>query len=237
MTSHERAVEVDTRLADLYDQYGTAAMRIDQDLDSLHRHDGQRRGFSRQAWEVSNEDTEASVRAKLTDQSSSFWAVSPGYRDDQPFLIHTGQYAQSTLEDLDANRAKLAEIAEAERPLHAEYDADPWPRFFLVLNTGGHIHRTRNCVTTFPTTRWGWLPNLSGLTEEDAVKDQGPRLCSVCYPSAPVEWTLGLPKAPKCPGSGQRVQRIGRSSYGSCPVCHKSYKLSEVGLIRAHKPA
>jgi exonuclease VII small subunit len=35
---------------------------------------------------------------------------------------------------------------------------------------------------------------LSGLTEADAVEEYGEILCSICYPSAPVEWTNGVNK-------------------------------------------
>ena len=39
--------------------------------------------------------------------------------------------------------------------------------------------------------RYGWLPKLSGMTEAEAVEEHGPALCSVCFPSAPVEWQGG----------------------------------------------
>jgi hypothetical protein len=60
----------------------------------------------------------------------------------------------------------------------------------------------------------------------------------VCFPSAPAEWTLGLPKAAKCPGSGQPAERHDRwSRYGACPVCRKSFAINQnTGAIRAHKP-
>jgi len=69
-----------------------------------------------------------------------------------------------------------------------------WSRFFLVTNSGGHIHRDQSCTTCFPTTQYGWLYELSGLTEAEAVEEYGEILCSICYPSAPVEWTNGVNK-------------------------------------------
>jgi hypothetical protein len=48
-----------------------------------------------------------------------------------------------------------------------------------------------HCSTCRPTTTYGWLPSLSGKTESEAVADLGPTLCSVCYPTAPTEWTEG----------------------------------------------
>lgn len=70
-----------------------------------------------------------------------------------------------------------------------------WSRFFLVTNTNGHIHSSMHCTTCFPTTSYAWLPQLSGLSEAEAVEDQGEILCSVCFPSAPAEWTSGVSKA------------------------------------------
>ena len=76
--------------------------------------------------------------------------------------------------------------------LAAQYTG--WSRFFLVTNTGGHIHSGTNCSTCRWDTSFAWLPELSGLTEADAVEEYGEILCSICYPSAPVEWTNGVNK-------------------------------------------
>jgi len=88
----------------------------------------------------------------------------------------------------DAIEAKYAEAA----PLEREYDAKQWSRFFLVQNNNGHIHSSMSCSTCYFDTQFGWLPELSGLTEADAVEAHGAILCSVCFPSAPVEWTNGI---------------------------------------------
>ena len=106
--------------------------------------------------------------------------------------------------DIDREQYRIAKcdehIAELEAeaaPFHALYREHRWSRFFLVLNTNGHIHSDTSCSTCFITTEFGWLPQLSGLTEADAVEQQGEILCSVCFPSAPVEWTNGTSKATK----------------------------------------
>jgi hypothetical protein len=78
--------------------------------------------------------------------------------------------------------------------LEVESEYTGWSRFFLVTNTGGHIHRSMNCSTCYPSTGYAWLPELSGLSETDAVAEYGSILCSICYPSAPVEWTNGVNK-------------------------------------------
>lgn len=63
-----------------------------------------------------------------------------------------------------------------------------WSRFFAV--TGGHVHSSMSCSTCNKrgkATTFSWVPSLSGLDEASAVNALGPTLCSVCFPSAPVE--------------------------------------------------
>jgi hypothetical protein len=100
------------------------------------------------------------------------------------------------LEDLAAGLEELSlirtETEEAEEPYRR---AGGWSRFYLVTNVGGHIHRSLSCSTCRYDTSFAWLPELSGLTEADAVEAYGSILCSVCFPSAPVEWTNGVSKA------------------------------------------
>lgn len=94
---------------------------------------------------------------------------------------------------------KLAEAVTARDEAFVAFNEaaakyEGWSRFFIVNNVGGHIHWTMSCSTCYPTTDFGWLPNLSGLTEADAVEEWGGILCSVCFPSAPVEHTDGVNK-------------------------------------------
>lgn len=92
---------------------------------------------------------------------------------------------------------KIAALYGEMAPFNEVYERYHWSRFFLVLNNNGHIHSSTSCSTCFITTDFGWLPELSGLTEADAVEQQGEILCSVCFPSAPVAWTSGTSKASK----------------------------------------
>jgi hypothetical protein len=236
-TTPERAQEVDTKLAALWDQASAASFHEGREIESLHWMLGEKRNWK--TWPTTPAQVEAAARAKLAealDAPIGFpWSMETT-NGSKIVLAHKGQALQRALAAIDAARVDHAAAREAAKPFEAEYEAERWPRFFLVVNHGGHVHRSMHCQTTFPTTQWAWLPSLSGLDEAAAVADQGPRLCSVCYPSAPVEWTMGLPKAPRCPGSGQAGQRIGRSRYGRCPVCLETFALSNVGAIRAHKP-
>jgi len=155
----------------------------------------------------------------------------------------------NTLSKYETLRDKMAEIEVETDPLQAIYEQHRWSRFFLVTSSQGHVHSSMSCSTCFPTTEYGWLPNLSGLTEADAVAQEGSILCSVCFPSAPTEWTTGISKAQaekeaaKCSGSGSRVDASGeslnpyRNNYGSCPDCKAQPAITSTGKLRAHKPA
>lgn len=72
-----------------------------------------------------------------------------------------------------------------------------WPRYFLVTSSAGHIHSGTSCQTCRPTTTYGWMPKMSGMTEEEAIAHLGRHaesLCSVCFPSAPVAGKRHLTK-------------------------------------------
>jgi hypothetical protein len=113
-----------------------------------------------------------------------------------------------------------------------------WSRFYLVA--GGHIHSSMDCSSCNKgrdATKFIWLPNLSGLTEAEAVEDQGAILCTVCFPSAPVEYTNAHElareqrQANRCPGSGKYVSN---DTY-RCPECNEPISVSwQTGKIRAH---
>lgn len=80
---------------------------------------------------------------------------------------------------------EAAQVAEA--PFVAEWNArGGWSRYYLVTNINGHVHTSTNCSTTFITTRFAVLADLSGLTGPEIVEAIGDSACSVCFPGAPV---------------------------------------------------
>lgn len=140
-----------------------------------------------------------------------------------------------------------------------------WPRFFLVVSSAGHIHRSMECSTCYDTTAYALIPSLSCATEAEAVALAGPNLCSVCYPAAPVtdvggKITQALAtilieegeeaflakiaenKATRCIGSGtvapprDPARYWGGSYYATCPACGHSHPVTSTGKFRAHKP-
>ena len=142
--------------------------------------------------------------------------------------------------------AKAAEAEQAYREEEANYTG--WSRFFSV--PGGHIHSTMHCGTCNrrgSMTKFVWNPELSGLTEKDAVEALGPVLCTVCFPDAPLAFTEGEKKEADevCPGTDTMdweggMPRHGRISGngGTCTHCGKWVAIrsaSNLGM-RKHKP-
>lgn len=87
-----------------------------------------------------------------------------------------------------------------------------WSRFWLVTSSDGHIHRNRWCSTCRPRTAFALLPELSGLDESEAVEAYGSILCSVCFPSAPVEWTTGEAKAKTAAKEKRAAEKAAREA-------------------------
>jgi hypothetical protein len=82
---------------------------------------------------------------------------------------------------LEIQNDKIAELRAAARAIDdAEYTG--WNRFFLVK----HIHSNRHCSSFRWNTRIGWLPQVSGLTEAEALAQYDETLCTKCFKTAPV---------------------------------------------------
>lgn len=90
-------------------------------------------------------------------------------------------------EDKIKAQYEIVYACDAEsRPLEAEFTSrGGWTRAYKVLNNNGHIHTSMDCSTCFATTRFGWLPQVSGSTEANIVMLAGEGACTICYPSAP----------------------------------------------------
>jgi len=159
-------------------------------------------------------------------------------------MAFEADYVDGAIERRRAADELLAELRAEAKPLEATYAARPWSRFFLVVNSNGHIHSSMSCSTCRPTTVFSWLPTLSGLTERDAVDAHGPLLCSVCFPTAPVEWTVGVEKPVDpdlCPGSGTHDHDSSGLRYYSprarCNHCGQTTSVTSTHKLRKHKRA
>lgn len=146
-------------------------------------------------------------------------------------------------EKIEVATAEARPLAQAARDLDAKLYTG-WTRFYLVQ----HIHNSPHCSSFRPTTQIGWLPDVSGLTEAEAVAEHGAILCTKCFPTAPVELTNGTLKVAAddstCPGSGQAYDpaqpNTARYHFGpmaTCPTCGELVGLKSRGssLVRKHK--
>ena len=217
------AIETDTKLADLWSQI--YALRSEAQA-SLVRLANLTPNDQRENRRQEDHRTASEILAQAEDLVSD------------PFV---GKLVVKHLAIRQTAKAKIAEIEIEVEPLEEIYQQHRWSRFFLVTSSQGHVHSSMSCSTCFSTTEYGWLPNISGLTEADAVEQEGSILCSVCFPSAPTEWTTGISKAQaekdaaKCSGSGQYAEYTGRR-YVACPDCGASVTKTSTGKIRSHKP-
>lgn len=166
-------VEIDTELARLYCEEQAAKARRDAAWNSIGKavRDYLGKGYREAA-------TPAEIRDVLIEISETPEAERT-YRQSQIARLYDAA-------DKAQNEADNA--LYGQQPLDEEYDRrGRWTRAFLVNNSNGHVHRTRACSTTYPTTQWLWLPEFSDHDEAEIVEAAGERACTVCYQSAPVE--------------------------------------------------
>jgi hypothetical protein len=222
---HSLAVVTDTKLAKLTDACRSLMHKRSGIVDSIHVYAGDRKEsgvrYDRARWGMT-----------LTEAI----AATPKSWDARSHANYVENLARVDA-DLAANADEIAACQDV-------WTANGcWSRFFMV--PGGHIHRSMSCSTCNngqEPTMFGWLPALSGLTEADAVNAHGPLLCTVCFPSAPTEWTNGreleaeAKKVARCAGSGQYVAtKTSGARYARCPECDTTQARTTLGKLRAHK--
>lgn len=239
---------VDTHLAELHTELSALARTASYTISRIYSEAGARREYTgrnrrEQRWSKSFEDCMTILEQRVIDHINDY----------------KGREAAETLRKYETTadevRAKELEIEEIEKLYTG------WSRFFLVTSSTGHIHSSTHCSTCRFTTTFGWMPQLSGKTEADAVKTCGPALCSVCFPSAPTEHQMAKlskkqvedllagktitqePKKEMCPGSGKYFNRDlpHRTGYAygnsaTCEHCRERVSITSTGKIRAHKP-
>lgn len=176
--TRQRKVEIDTRIADIAYALHRLSYEIRNESETLHRAAGDERipgpkdqyGRFERVWQKSL----AECIALITDLPADHWA-------------------KSTLAKYDSLRADEADLLAEQKSLNAIWLEHNWSRFYYVQNNNGHIHKDTYCSTCYDTTKFAWLTDLSDQTEAEAVESFGKVLCSVCYPSAPTDWTDGEP--------------------------------------------
>lgn len=117
------------------------------------------------------------------------------WADVEPHILTVGRcieegLATEQVKALEAAETALGEAEAACQECESEYDSRPWSRYWLVVSSDGHIHRSCHCSTCNKgknRTQFALAAYLSGQDVQAAVADLGPALCSVCFPEAPVE--------------------------------------------------
>ncbi|MCX5066711.1 hypothetical protein OOJ91_12555 [Micromonospora lupini] len=228
--------EIDTKLADIYGRAQQAQQKVISATSGLHYALNERRVRygRRETWPTTTEEALAAVRARVAD---------PEYRE----VPWGGSPAKSLTAYETAVTALDAVRAEAD-PLNAEFARrGGWTRFFSVKQHNGHIHSSMNCSTCnrgVYATEFGWNADLSGMSMAEAITHFDRRayvLCTVCYPDAPVEWTVHTERTDRCKGTdrppveGTRKKQ-GMRFYGQCPECSDRPYINVNGGLRAHKP-
>lgn len=161
--------EIDEHLADLHTERQRLGAMVASAANSFYHIAGARRQYVGRSLEynLSFEEAEAKVHATAAG--------------DETYM---GRRAQDAIDELEAARTALAAKKAEIEQTNKLYTG--WSRFFVVTSSQGHIHSSMHCTSCYDTTTYGWLPQLSGKDEADAVENCGPALCSVCFPSAPV---------------------------------------------------
>lgn len=223
--------QIDAQIAHLHQQIDRAESTVNYALDSIHRRvrDTQTGPRTSRRWTMTHDEARAALREQAPDTADLYE------------------------KDLTKAQDAVAEHQVALAPLTAEFQRrGGWSRFYLAKSSNGHIHSSMDCSTcnrNFKATQFGWLTDLSGMSEEAAVEAHGAILCTVCFPSAPLDWTnkyeaeAEKKKAERCPGSGRYMNsdlphRKGYASgnWATCPECGDKVTLTSALNLRAHKP-
>lgn len=171
---------LNVRKLDLY----KASERRESSFQMLAHYAGARTAYIGRTKFLSFDGRTRATRQDIIAKAEEIAAPAGSYK-----MVQCHKYLAELAENEAAHAAAVAAVEES----HQEWvDNGKWNRFFLV--EGGHIHSSTGCSSLRPTTRIGWLPELSGETEAEAVEMYGSVLCSKCFPSAPVEHTLGRVK-------------------------------------------
>lgn len=195
--THEHAVEVDRRLLEVLIERNKEGRNVTFAVDEVMH----TAGFERQ-YRSRNVRVWMRRGQRQDADGKPYGTLEPATLEDAIEIV-TGRVqtaptewdrskASSVLAKLAGSRTRYSVSCERVRLIDEEWaKCGRWPRFYLVANAGGHIHKSMSCSTCRPSTQYVFLPELSGLSEEQAVKAQGPVLCSICFPSAPIDWTEG----------------------------------------------
>lgn len=203
-------LEIDTRLAELHDEISTANAKINQLTNRVLDHAGLRVYVSatwetrKSSYRVNGTFEDGVVILDAYNDAMDAWRAA-GYPQGQgpkspsnySGNLSNEEVAKITAQREEAMNARYVLWSEAN-DLEAQHTERRWPRYFLVVSSAGHIHSSTGCSTCRFTTQYGWMPQMSGMTEAEAMESLGTHaeaLCTVCFPSAPVMGKAKVTKA------------------------------------------
>lgn len=214
-------VALDTYLSEQYERMNRALATLDIEFMSIHSAVDKKEYVGRsRKWKMTHLEAWDAFITLLTNDDDLDYYEKMSYE----------RWVKTVEKVNEAGNA--VQDAQDESRWANEFYTD-WSRFYLVTPKG-HIHSSMYCSTCYDSTHFVWLPELSGLTEADAVEQHGAILCTVCYPSAPVEWTNGYDKNDEdyCQG---KVNWNGMSKRGECECGAWPIVSERTGLARKHK--
>jgi pyruvate/2-oxoglutarate dehydrogenase complex dihydrolipoamide acyltransferase (E2) component len=153
----------------------------------------------------------ASHRASLADWDKRFGGSQPQYN--------------SFREAAERYEAESAALAAEALPYQEEYLRRPWSRFFLVTNQNGHIHTSMSCSTCFMDTQFAWLPDYSGMSDQEIVAIEAYRCCTVCMPIAPAEQKAAAQKRSKEERERKAAERQAKKDAKAAKAQERARKL------------
>ena len=145
------------------------------------------------------------------------------YEKHYPNSVEKIQEYNNKIEKIESS---INEVNFRINELNKIYNQDPWTRAFLVLASNGHVHKSRDCSTCFPTTRYQWLVQYSNDDENTIVEDAGQDACTVCYPSAPAE-VLNRPS---------RIVTADKIAKAQAKAEHEAKKAERIAKEKANAP-
>lgn len=104
--------------------------------------------------------------------------------------VQRKRHQQGAMATVPADPAELTHLEKLRDLLENWHQCNGrWPRYWLVDSVNGHVHRNTHsgyCSRTW-RTEYYWLTAYSGVSEDEMIRIAGDRVCTNCYPDAPVE--------------------------------------------------
>jgi hypothetical protein len=157
--------------------------KMDMLTATLHSHVARLNGYTHSGYDILG-------RSKYADDAGVEITRDKFKRQIDVHCFAGDHYTSRYVAQIDEQKIKVIEANTILDAIEVEYERRPWTRYWLVVSSSGHIHRSMDCFTCNngkAPTSFALYPALSGFTSDKAVARLGAALCSHCYPDAPTE--------------------------------------------------